>query len=573
MAKISKITIDHYRSINHAEISFENGAPLIIMGENNAGKSNIVKAMELILGEPYPKNHEPEENEFYFRDPTKSISISVDFSGSLGRFKKVQWTYNPSNNEEPISFVGIEEYGNENKYIRGEERSELICIVVGADRRLSYQLSYTSKSTMLSKLMHRFYKAMQGDQGVRGSLEKKFKEIKNEFQKIKQFKVFRESLRADFADLISSMSHKLDVDFEAYNPVNFFHALRLHADEDGKPRTLEELGTGEEQILALAFAHAYAKAFHGGVLLAIEEPESHLHPLAQEWLARKIKKMCSDGMQVILTTHSPAFISMLDFSALVLVRKDQKGTYIVQKSKSQLVGFCREHGVPENKVSEDNIGQFYDANATKQILEGFFAQKIVLVEGPTETLSLPIYFKAVELDTNQNSIAILPVHGKGNIAKWWRLFTAFEIPVYIIFDNDTDDDPSGNKRKDILRTIDKDSDEETLLQINDIYIDDNFTIFGKDFEDCMRNLFKKYTDYEAQAQELIDSGAKPFTARFVAQKLSEDDGTGNGWEKIRELATKIINLSITKQIAEDETRDVGIPEDAPAGENNDDIPF
>jgi putative ATP-dependent endonuclease of OLD family len=545
MAKISKITVDQYRSVKHAEIAFEENAPLLIMGENNAGKSNLIKAIELVLGEFYPKNHEPEENEFYFRDPSKRITIQIDFSENLGRFQTLKWIYDPSNSEEPVSFVGIDEYGNENKYIKSDERSELVCIVVGADRRLAYQLSYSSKSTMLSKLMHRFYKAMQTDQSIKSALETKFAEIKNEFQKIEQFKIFRESLRADFADLVSSMSHKLDVDFEAYNPVNFFHALRLHADEDGEPRTLEELGTGEEQILALAFAHAYAKAFHGGVLLAIEEPESHLHPLAQEWLAKKIETMCLDGMQIILTTHSPAFINMLHFGNLVLVRKDSSGTFTIQKSKTQLVGYCREHGVPKNRVSEESIGEFYSANATKQILEGFFARKIVLVEGPTESLSLPLYLEAVGLDTKREGIVIIPVQGKGNIAKWWRLFTAFEIPVYVIFDNDTDDDESGVKRRDILNTIGT-TNNDGLLGVTDIQIDDKFAIFGKDYETCMRNLFDCYSEYESQAQELIDSGAKPFTARFVARKLADNGVTGNGWNKIQELAEKIKNLEITK---------------------------
>lgn len=566
MAKISKITIDQYRSVKHAEIPLSDNAPLIIMGENNAGKSNIIKAIDLILGEYYPKNYEPDENEFYFRDKTKPISITIDFSENLGRFQNVKWNYDANNGEEPASFTGTDEYGNE-KWPKNEDRSELICITVGADRRLSYQLSYASKSTMLSKLMHRFYKAMQSDQTVKSALEEKFAEIKGEFQKIEQFKTFRESLRADFADLISSMSHKLDIDFEAYNPVNFFHALRLHADEGGTPRTLEELGTGEEQILALAFAHAYAKAFHGGVLLSIEEPESHLHPLAQEWLARKIEKMCSDGMQIILTTHSAAFVNMLHFHSFVLVRKNEQGTYIVQKGKSQLVGYCRQHGVPENKITEESVGEFYNANATKQILEGFFAKKIVLAEGPTESLSLPTYFESVGLDTRQEGVAIIPVQGKGNIAKWWRLFTAFDIPVYVIFDNDSGDDSDGVKRKDILNTIGANS-VDSLLATTDIHIDDKFAIFGSDFETCMRNLFTKYSEHETQAKELIDSGAKPFTAQFVARKLAkENDKKGNGWEKMKELATKIKDLSITEQESEE------APDPVPPEENYENIPF
>jgi predicted ATPase len=69
----------------------------------------------------------------------------------------------------------------------------------------------------------------------------------------------------------------------------------------------EELGTGEQQVLAISFAHAYAGSFRTGFILAIEEPEAHLHPLAQAWLAEKIHEMCADGLQIILTTHSPPY--------------------------------------------------------------------------------------------------------------------------------------------------------------------------------------------------------------------------------------------------------------------------
>ena len=74
------------------------------------------------------------------------------------------------------------------------------------------------------------------------------------------------------------MTYRLLLDFSAYDPSNYFQSLRVLPTENGKVRNLEELGTGQEQVLALAFAHAYAKTFHGGIVLAIEEPEAHLHP-------------------------------------------------------------------------------------------------------------------------------------------------------------------------------------------------------------------------------------------------------------------------------------------------------
>ena len=46
-------------------IHFPEKTPVVLVGENNAGKSNIVRALDLILGEMWPKTREPEDHEFW----------------------------------------------------------------------------------------------------------------------------------------------------------------------------------------------------------------------------------------------------------------------------------------------------------------------------------------------------------------------------------------------------------------------------------------------------------------------------------------------------------------------------
>jgi putative ATP-dependent endonuclease of OLD family len=338
------------------------------------------------------------------------------------------------------------------------------------------------------------------------------------------------------------MTHKLEVDFEAYNPVNFFHALDLRASENGEPRTLDEMGTGEQQVLAMAFAHAYAKAFHSGIILVIEEPEAHLHPLAQRWLASRISNMCEEGLQVVITTHNPAFINILNLEGLVVVTKDDGGTDVMQIDREELVEHCVSLGVPEGVITTENILPFYLANATREILEGFFAKLVVLVEGPTESLSLPIYLDRAGLDTAKHGIAVIPVHGKGNLGKWRRLFDAYDIPCYVIFDNDgAADDKKKTKRRDALAALGVVDEEEqdVYIDFEDLLIGENFAVFGSNFEEVLRAKFPTYEDVEEEGRESgVDS--KPFLARYVAEKIKEDNA--DGWKEMKSLADSLREL-------------------------------
>ena len=534
MATVVRLCARSYRSIQDSvEIDFPKGVPVVLVGENNAGKSNLIRALNLPLGQFWPGNHEPEDHEFFGRDRNNPIHITVEFDENDqlgGRYTEAHWRYT-EDAEPPCSFYGYPPpFNREQGWINNSDRDTAACMTIEAERNLRYQLSYSSKYTLLSRMMRRFHQALVAKEDLRASLEKLFDDTKTTFKKLPEFQQFVESLQTSLTKLVSSMTHRLEVDFEAYNPVNFFHALDLHASEEGIPRTLEEMGTGEQQVLAMAFAHAYAKAFHAGVVLVIEEPESHLHPLAHQWLAKQFSTMCADGLQIVITTHNAAFINILNLEGIVLVRKTNGSTSVKQISRADLVQHCIENGASVEKTTEESVLPFYAASATRETLEGFFAKAVVLVEGPTESLSLPIYLSKVGLDCAKEGIAIIPVHGKGNLAKWHRLFEAYEIPAYIVFDNDGKaDDKIGTKRKDALAAVgitnaDK---QDEYLNASDWQLDNGFAIFGSNFEEALREGFPEYAALEEKAREGgIES--KPFVARYAAENLPFDENK-EGW--------------------------------------------
>ena len=80
--RLNRIVIEHYRSIERIEIRLPYQKPLILFGSNNAGKSNIISAVEKILGARWPISIELEDSDFFMRDrgryPEARITASFD---------------------------------------------------------------------------------------------------------------------------------------------------------------------------------------------------------------------------------------------------------------------------------------------------------------------------------------------------------------------------------------------------------------------------------------------------------------------------------------------------------------
>jgi len=550
MPRLKRISIENYRSIGESpvEIEFPMNSPLILIGENNSGKSNTLRAIEIMFGEFHPKYKKLDDYDHYKRNPQNRIVIEAEVSGfktRLGRsqeFECAGFYFSCKKNQE-TEFSAIQDNGEPNKYVSNELREELICVSVNAEQNLSYQLSYSTKYTLLSKVTKAFHDKLTEDDARVEKLKGFFKQIQETFLEVPDFKKFKDQMSTIAGEMLSNMSHALEFDFSAYDPSNYFKTLRVHPFEEGESRAFEEIGTGQQQILALTFAHAYAKSFLGqGLIFIIDEPETHLHPLAQKWLSNKLFHMVKDGLQIIITTHSPYFINLEFLPDIYLVRKNEQ-TVVTNINAEKLTKFCHETGA--TKASKESIIPFYASHSKPHILNGFFAKKIVLVEGETEEFALPIYLESSGLDTLKEGIAIIGVGGKGNLAKWWRLFTCYGIPIFVCFDNDAKDDGDGNKRSDALKAIGIEVDDiKDILTTDDWNVNARFCVFGKDFENTMQKSFRVYEDFEKEEKIRLGSSNKPIIARAVAERLlnSEKYEDDLGWKMFKVLGKRINRL-------------------------------
>ncbi len=63
--KLKRMVIENFRSIKHIEFDFPASNLLILVGGNNAGKSNIIRAVNNILGPDWWSHARLEIYDFY----------------------------------------------------------------------------------------------------------------------------------------------------------------------------------------------------------------------------------------------------------------------------------------------------------------------------------------------------------------------------------------------------------------------------------------------------------------------------------------------------------------------------
>lgn len=510
---LDRIEINNYRSIENVVITMPLNKPLILFGPNNAGKSNILSAINRILGEKYPTYIEMLDSDYYQRDksqyPTAEITVYFDspiYSNRNGSYNCITLTYGyKGDNTNNLIHDGS---GNK-LFLSNEDRIKCQSYLIDAERNIQLAFNYSSKFSMLSKFSHKIHSALTTKN--KKELTSAFDTIKSAFTQTQEFSSFSTKFTDSLKTSVKGFVHSLDVDFSAYDPNNYAKSMRIFAKEEDNIRGFEEFGTGEQQVLLMAFIKAYMEVFANEFfVLIIEEPEAHLHPLAQRWLKEYIVEMCNSGIQVIVSTHSADFIDASYLDGLVRVYKKNNITHTMQLDAEKFCEHCVNYGVPKDKANPENILNFYETKLFNDQLKGFFAENILLVEGETEYFSLPYYFKKAGFNLAEQGIEIVNCRGKNSIPLYYRLYSAYGYKCFCLFDCDM----KKGQNTDFIKLFNI----TQLSEQNDTFvISEEYGYFGKDFETYMRNKNKTYQDDENKYRDEYGITSKPGIAKAIAQ--------------------------------------------------------
>ena len=152
--------------------------------------------------------------------------------------------------------------------------------------------------------------------------------------------------------------------------------------------------------------------------------------------------------------------------------------------------------------------------------EGFFAEKIILVEGATEQYSLPIYADALDYPFDLKNISVMDCGGKGQMDRLYRIFNELGIPCYVLFDYDKDnsDNEIVKKSKELLTMLDEEPNvpAETLVK-------KQIACFPQKWEHSLAAEIPNVEQLTKEARKTLGlkSGGKPLVARYIARKLTD----------------------------------------------------
>ena len=183
-----------------------------------------------------------------------------------------------------------------------------------------------------------------------------------------------------------------------------------------------ELGEGLQNVLVLAILQAFEEHRKKGAIILIEEPEMFLHPQMQRSLYKTLRELGKTN-QIIYTTHSPHFVSVPEYREILLIRKPGDATE------------ARTSDLQPTVQRSEKLRKELDPERN----ELFFAKRVLLVEGDTEKLALPEFARRLNIDLDKEGSTIVEVGGKRNLEEFAFIAKSFDIPVGIVYDEDSSD--------------------------------------------------------------------------------------------------------------------------------------
>lgn len=443
--RISQIEIYNFRSIKELVINPGNLCALI--GPNSTGKTNVLKALDLVLGEGWTTKAKIAREQF--NDSTEEIFIKIDFSDAVSwiyyaqtkliRTVTLQMKLEPLECNVRLWENYPNDKGGEGYFMNDDFKKSCHFILIHSERQLSSELRM-SQWTMLGKLMKLVYanyisKYGGDEQNLKDTFSEKIKPAKEFLEddfstENVTYRKFVDSFKKHCKENSAGLANEFDPVLDIYNLNWFYKTLQIHVKERFPDRHFDsdEVGAGMQNLLLISIFQTYAELMGGKVIFGIEEPEIYLYPQAQRSLYKNFIAL-SEHTQIFYTTHNPNFVDAARPEDAILLRKDQEqGTFALEKDPTF------------NTENAERLKYKIYTHFNPERNELFFARKVLFVEGDSDKILFStLCEKHWNLDLDEMGVSIIACGGKASVSYFVGVCNLIGFEDYFaVWDKDRD---------------------------------------------------------------------------------------------------------------------------------------
>ena len=479
--RVVSIKIHNFRTFADVELHLTPYS--LLLGTNNAGKSNLIDAIRVFYekdisydeSRDFPKfstsdneswieiQYEPSESEF--------ATLKDDYRLSDGTFRVRKYLQSTEVDSEGKTKTGIYAYVGGNlsgtrfygaKNIQQGKLGEVIYIP--AVSKLDEHTKLTGPSA-LRDLVNTVLKKIMGSSNAYTKLKAAF----DEFETVIKAETTEDGqslqrLESEITDEINGWGTSFKFSVNPISPDELVKSLIGHGVQDHALDKLQETksyGQGFQRHLIFTLIRLSARYKNSPVStkdfsprliwILFEEPEAFLHPGQIDILDDSLDKIILDeGNQVLITTHSPRFISrnIADLPSLIRLCKTTAESSVRQVTREVLDSILdtnqhdltawKSAGIPlhpdDLQIEMESVKYALWLNPHR--CSAFFANKILLVEGATESALIGYMFEEGLIPNSGGGIFIFDSIGKYNIHRFMNLFGELGIPHAILYDHD-----------------------------------------------------------------------------------------------------------------------------------------
>jgi putative ATP-dependent endonuclease of OLD family len=444
---LSHATIKNFRSLRDLTVEFQKGLNLIL-GRNNIGKTNLLSAIRIAIGPQASRGDSLwlEEDDFFRPSGTEArteqISIELVFE-DLSELQRSQFfeiiDFNLTDINKSNAIIRFEASWPKNGKARikrtggrlvvdppevpGAILESLPITFLPALRDATASLAPGYKSRLAALLSDRAARSGRPD---KDSIEEIFQTANSQLEAQDLIKETRDALQETTRQMAGNDYTASGIKATEAQFDRILRTLKVLMEESAiADLRCNGLGYNNLLYMAVVLQHLGEPKPEEAPILMVEEPEAHLHPQLVKLLARYLSRNTpanESKPQTLVTSHSVVLASAVEPSQVHVFF----GT----------LGDCRCHSLASagmDEVEQMELQRMLDI--TRATI--YFAKGVILVEGISEALLLPILARRLGFDLEDMHISVVPICGVA-FGTFEKLFNqqALGIPVAIITDGD-----------------------------------------------------------------------------------------------------------------------------------------